>query len=91
MLFRICLNKENPYNIGNEYLMREFNYYKSLHTHTLSKSMSRDNLIIKHFMGHLFYKNEISLYGNDPIIRRKIIQNRMKYLNKKRIFLLYYS
>ena len=83
MLFRICLNKENPYNIGNEYLMREFNYYKSLHTHTLSKSMSRDNLIIKHFMGHLFYKNEISLYGNDPIIRRKIIQNRMKYLNKK--------
>jgi hypothetical protein len=40
-------------------------------------------LCIKQFQGDLFYKKEIDLFANDILIRRKLIQNRVKYLNKK--------
>lgn len=46
----------------------------------LLKSPSH-NKIVLNFQKH-FYKKENELYKNNPIIRRKLIQNRIKYLNK---------
>ena len=38
--------------------------------------------VIKYFQENLFYAKEKEIYANDPIKRRKLIQNRIKYLNK---------
>lgn len=45
--------------------------------------VGNNNLVIKNFQFSKFYKEEMNIYAHNPIIRRKLIQNRMKYLNKK--------
>lgn len=67
-----------PNNIQNE-----FDYYKSMNETELSNKPYIHNEIIKYFQHKNFFRHEIDLYVNDPVIRRKLIQNRCKYLNKK--------
>ena len=45
--------------------------------------IGRMNSIVKHFQFCEFYRNEMYIYAHDPIKRRKVIQNRIKYLEKK--------
>lgn len=40
------------------------------------------NKIIKHYQGKTLFKHENTLYINNPVIRRKLIQNRIEFLNK---------
>lgn len=67
----------------NKKLLDEFDYYKNLHETELSNKPYIHNNIIKSFQFYNFFATEVSLYVNDPVIRRKLIQNRCKYLNKK--------
>jgi hypothetical protein len=78
-----CLQHKNPFNINPDDLYNEYNYYLNLNDSNKLKLISSDMLCIKQFQGDLFYKKEIDLFANDILIRRKLIQNRVKYLNKK--------
>ena len=49
----------------------------------LENGVGNKHDIIKYYQFNKFYENELYLYSHDPIIRRKLIQNRMKFLNKK--------
>lgn len=79
-----CINNDKIFNVKEKYLMREFEYYKTLQpVPTLVKGVGCRNLIVRHFQCNEFYKKEIEIYATKPIERRKVIQNRCKELNKK--------
>ena len=82
-----CLKKIRPISYSDEVLENEFEYYKSLPQITTEEmqnaKIGRMNSIVKHFQFCEFYKNEMYIYAHDPIKRRKVIQNRIKYLEKK--------
>lgn len=61
--------------IQNEYM----SIYKQ--KSTLDKAPTHNKAVLK-FQKH-FYEHENFIYQNNPILRRKLIQNRIKYLNKK--------
>lgn len=69
-----------------EYLTAEFNKCKKLHINDSSVLVyNKRNLavdIVKYFQENIFFKKEKELYANNPIVRRKLIQNRIKYLDK---------
>ncbi len=69
----------------------EFEYYSNLKCMDDfdSYKVSQKNSIIKHFQMGEFYKNELEMYAYDPETRRKLIQNRVKYLGKKETLLTY--
>lgn len=71
------------YNLELEYpeelLEKEFNYYKKAKGKL--GTVSYKNMIIKYFQQDTFFVFEKELF-NDPIIQEKLIQNRIKYLNK---------
>ena len=81
-LYLMCLNKENILLYNKNILQKEYEYFKSLKTDSISPTYGKNNYIVKYFQCNNFFKNEIELYATDPIIRRQIIQNRIKYLNK---------
>jgi len=68
-------------NFSNEELNEEFVYLKNVSGDI--NSLPNNNKIIKYFQQELIYKNENELYKTNPIVRRKLIENRIKYLNKK--------
>ena len=82
-IYLFCKNNENLYNFDNDVLYNEFNYYKNLNITTFGGTTSQYNNIVKQFQGQNFFKKEMEIFANDPILRRKLIQNRVKYLNKK--------
>lgn len=82
-LYLMCLNKENILLYNENILQNEYEYFKSLKIDSISPTYGKHNYIVKYFQCNNFFKNEIELYANNPIIRRRLIQNCIKYLNKK--------
>ena len=83
-MYLCCKDNILPFTIGTDTILKDFKYYKKLLCTDLENATSifhRVN-IVQYFLGNVFYKNEMDLYANDPIIRRKLIQNRIKYLEK---------
>lgn len=76
-------------NIGD--LKTEFDYYsKLICTNPIGDyKVSQKNSIVKHFQMGEFYKTELNIYAYNPELRRKLIQNRIKYLFKKESALTY--
>lgn len=66
-----------PYD--EERLNKEFKYF--LETKGKINGISKYNFIIKFFQQNIFYKKEIELCQNNNIFN-KIVNNRIKYLNK---------
>lgn len=82
-LYLSCLLKEQIIYYTNEELQNEYNYFKNIKCESLVNYIGKRNLIVKQFQCQNFFKNEMEIFANNPILRRKIIQNRIKYLNKK--------
>ena len=80
-----CLLGNKPYTINESLLNKEYKFFKKLCVRDISECSNtyRHNNIVKEFQCTNFYKNEFYIFGHNPILRRKLIQNRMKYLNKK--------
>lgn len=78
-----CINKTNVFNILEDALYKEFNYFKNAYTDELAEGVGYQHLIIKQFQCTEFFKNEMEIFATQPNTRRKLIQNRCKYLNKK--------
>lgn len=79
----MCLLHESPIIFPNKALKSEFNTFKRMHATNLNNhSVGKFATIIKYFQGQNFYKHEIALFANDPIIRREVIQKTSKKLNK---------
>jgi hypothetical protein len=68
------------YKYTEEEMRREFNKIRNTEGDYLKNPLN--NKIILTYQPH-FYEYENYLYKTDPIIRRKLIENRIKYLNKK--------
>lgn len=84
-LYINCLLDKNIFRdyYNYEILINEFEYYKNLCINDLNlKYTSNNNRIIKYFQ-NTFYKHERYIYAHNPIMRRKLIQNRCFYLDKK--------
>lgn len=79
MAWNLCAYNENkmPDNIKKEYEEYAIPKYR------LKTSVGNKHNTIKYFQFFEFYKQELNIYAHNPIIRRKLIQNRVKYLNKK--------
>jgi len=84
-LFIHCLQGTCPIVFDDEGLDNEFSYYKSMHVKKLSDvtMLNQRNSIVKSFQFCEFYKKEMDFYARDPVLRRKLIQNRIHYLGKK--------
>ena len=85
LYFYLCCLKNEPCIYYNDIdLHNEFEYYKNL---KIINSEPTNNIrkyhIIKQFQCQNFFKKEMEIFANDPIKRRAIIQNRIKYLNKQ--------
>lgn len=78
-----CINKTNVFNISKDALYKEFNYFKNAYADELAECVGYQHLIIKQFQCTEFFKNEMEIFATQPNTRRKLIQNRCKYLNKK--------
>lgn len=63
-------------------MMNECNEY-SVPKYELNTSVGNKHSTVKFYQFGKFFKNEMDLYAHDVVSRRKLIQNRMKYLNKK--------
>lgn len=68
--------------LNNDKLMKEFFYY--MDHHGQCNLYNSHNQIIKFFQQDVFFKKEKELW-QDPIIREKLILNRIKYLHKLNI------
>jgi hypothetical protein len=68
------------YSYDKEILLKEFEKIKNMPGNFNSTYTA--NKIILTYQPH-FYKKEHELFIYNPIIRRKLIENRIKYLNKK--------
>lgn len=80
-----CYYNKNVLEYTDEQLQNDFNRCKNINNVT-TLTYNKQNLstnIIKCFQENIFYKHEKELYANNPIIRRKLIQNRIKYLYKE--------
>lgn len=55
----------------------------SVPKYELNTSVGNKHSTVKFYQFGKFFKNEMHLYAHDVVSRRKLIQNRMKYLNKK--------
>lgn len=78
-----CFDRKNIFNISEKLLREEFEYFKKTQVDELVETVGRKNLIIKQFQCTEFYKHEMEIFANEPNTRRKLIQNRCKYLDKK--------
>jgi len=76
-------NGKCGYSFTDEKLMSDYNMYRNLVCQDISFDYNYELAIIKHFQGDLFYAHEMRQYATNPILRRKVIQNRMQYLGKR--------
>lgn len=63
-------------------MIKECDEY-SVPKYELNTSVGNKHSTVKFYQFGKFFKNEMNLYAHDVILRRKLIQNRMEYLNKK--------
>ena len=79
-LYIKCLKDKNVFRdyYNYEVLINANMYIDDLNI----KYTSNNNRIIKYFQDS-FYRKEREIYAHNPILRRKLIQNRCAYLNKK--------
>lgn len=84
-LYIDCLNDKNSFRryYTPEVIINEFEYYRHMYIDDLYKKYSSNNNRVVKFFQDSFYKKEREIYAHNPILRRKLIQNRCKYLNKK--------
>ena len=84
-LYIDCLKDKNCFRryYTSEVIFNEFEYYNHMYIDDLNKKYSSNNNRIVKFFQDSFYKKEREVYAHNPILRRKLIQNRCKYLNKK--------
>jgi hypothetical protein len=81
-----CFDKKSVFNISSEVLEKEFEFFKNVEINgdnELAVGVGHKNYIIKQFQCTEFYKKEMEIFATEPNTRRKLIQNRCKYLNKK--------
>lgn len=78
-----CIDKKNVFNISDEVLQNEFDYFKNTIADELVSTVGRQHFIVKQFQCTEFFKREMEIFASEPNTRRKLIQNRCKYLNKK--------
>ena len=78
-----CLEKKQVFEIYDDVLWNEYEYYKTSVSHEIVFGVNHRNNIIKQFQCTEFFKNEMEIFATQPNTRRKLIQNRCKYLNKK--------
>lgn len=81
-----CFDKKSVFNISSEVLEKEFEFFKNVEVNgddELAVGVGHKNYIIKQFQCTEFYKKEMEIFATEPNTRRKLIQNRCKYLNKK--------
>lgn len=77
-----CINDNKICNYTDEYLNEQYNNCKNLNSFGKLTFNFIGLSIIKYFQENIFYKKEKEIYANNPILRRKLIQNRIHYLNK---------
>jgi hypothetical protein len=77
-----CINDNKICNYTDEYLNEQYNNCKNLNAFGKLTFNFIGLGIIKYFQENIFYKKEKEIYANNPILRRKLIQNRIHYLNK---------
>jgi len=85
-----CLRHKQLYFINDKNILKEFNDFENMIVDcdvSEINYISYKNQIIRHFQFLEFYRNELDLYAKEPVTRRAIIQNRMKYLNKEEYLL----
>ena len=70
-----------PCGMTND-MIKECEEY-SVPKYELNTSVGNKHSTVKFYQFGKFFKNEMNLYAHDVIVRRKLIQNRMKYLHKK--------
>jgi hypothetical protein len=78
-----CIERKRVFNIPEDILRKEFHHFKNIHVKELATTVGRHNSIVRHFQCTEFYKHEMEIFATCPNDRRKLIQNRCKYLNKK--------
>ena len=78
-----CIERKRVFNIPEDILRKEFQHFKNIHVKELATTVGRHNSIVRHFQCTEFYKHEMEIFATCPNDRRKLIQNRCKYLNKK--------
>ena len=66
-------------------LKDEFEYYSKLccKKEISEYKVNSKNNIVRYFQWREFYKSELNIYAYNPELRRKLIQNRCQYLDKK--------
>ena len=82
-LYINCLEGKKPIEYSEESIMNEYDYYKNVVCDELCDNVSNRNIIVKNYQFCEFYKEEMNIYAHNPILRRELIQNRMKFLNKR--------
>jgi len=84
LLYLKMLHHDQIYQYNDNVLHEAYDICKNLNINSLDAyNFRKISILIKQFQGSNFFWHEMDLYANDPIIRRKLIQNRCKYLNKK--------
>ena len=78
-----CIERTRMFNISADVLHKEYDYFKRVRVNELATTIGRRNFIIKHFQCAEFYKHEMEIFATRPNDRRKLIQNRCQYLDKK--------
>ena len=79
-IFEDSINNGLSLHIIEDEINKEF--YKFYNTNGDLNVSPNDNKIVLYFQEDNFYKREKELFSNDFIIRRFLIENRCKYLNK---------
>ena len=76
--------KQLPVDVSYTKLNEEFEHYKNIRCdkEISEYKINSLNSIIRYFQYEQFYKEELKIYAYDPTVRRKLIQNRCKYLSK---------
>ena len=78
-----CINKINVFKVPEDSLRKEFDHFRNIRVNGLAEGVGHHHLIVKQFQCTEFFKNEMEIFATQPNTRRKLIQNRCKYLNKK--------
>ena len=80
IIFRDEIENGLQLNISEDEIKNEFN--KLSNTNGTLSSSPNTNKIVLYFQENNFYKKEKELFSTDYILRRQLIENRCKYLNK---------
>lgn len=77
-----CIKKLPVIKCPDNILKDEYNYFLNAKATELVAGVGQRNFIIKHFQCTEFFKKEMEIFATMPVVRRRLIQNRCKQLNK---------